>query len=285
MDHAYIEEHEIIRRYLADRLSDAERSRFEAHYVDCEQCLERLEQEEGFRDGLQTVAAEEVARTVERGIFLRLLLSRSGRALGAAALALLVALPIGLLLSRNRELDRRLAAAEEALARTARPPQAPVQPEPPGPGGEEQRAQQERDRLAGELDAERKARAAAEERLARAESPRVNLPVFLLASVRSGGGADDVNRLVLKPGEDWVVLAVELALVEHESWRATLSTAGGRRIWSGGGLRPDERDTLTLAFPSTLLPPGGYSLEIEGRTAAGRWEPVATSPLRVERRE
>jgi len=286
MDHAYIEEQEIIRRYLADRLAEDERNRFEAHYVDCDQCLEKLELEEGFREGVREVAAEEVARTVERGIFLRLLASRSGRALLGAALAILVALPLGVLLTQNRKLDRRLAAAEAALARSARPQVPAVPPAPTAPGEEDQRVRQERDRLASALDQERQARASVEERLARAEAPRVNLPVFVLAAVRGEGGeSEDLNRLALKAGEDWVVLALELALVEHETYRATLRTAEGRRIWSGDGLRPDERDTLNLAFPSKLLPAGRYSLEVEGRTALGGWERVTTAPLGVERRE
>jgi hypothetical protein len=285
MDHAYIEEHEIIRRYLADRLAEDERNRFEAHYVDCEQCLERLELEEGFREGVREVAAEEVARTVERGFFFQLLVSRSGRALLGAALAILVALPLGVLLTQNRKLDQRLAAAEAALARSARPQVPATRPAPTAPGEEDQRIRQERDRLASTLDQERQARASVEERLARAEAPRVNLPVFVLAAVRGGGGSEDLNRLTLKAGEDWVVLAVELALVEHETYRATLRTAEGRRVWGGDGLRPNERDTLTLAFPSKLLPAGRYSLEVEGRTAAGAWERVTTAPLGVERRE
>ena len=287
MDHAYVEEHEIIRRYLADRLAEDERNRFEAHYVDCDQCLERLEVEEGFREGVREVAAEEVARTVERGLFLRLLVSRSGRALLGAALAVLVALPLGVLLTQNRKLDQRLAAAEAALARSASPQVPAVRPGPTAaPGEEDQKVRQERDRLASALDQERQARASVEERLARAEAPRVNLPVFVLAAVRGEGGeSEDLNRLALRAGEDWVVLAVELALVEHETYRATLRTAEGSRIWSGDRLRPDERDTLTLAFPSKLLPTGRYSLEVEGRTAAGGWERVTTAPLRVDRRE
>lgn len=286
MDHTYIEEHDVIRRYLGDRLSEEERNRFEAHYVDCGQCLERLELEEGFREGVRDVAGEEVARTVERGIFLQLLVSRSGRALLAAALAVLVALPLGVLLMQNRKLDQRLAAAEAALARSTRPQVPATRPAPAAPGEDDERIRQERDRLASELDRERQARATVEERLARAEAPRINLPVFVLAAVRGEGGAgEDLNRLALKAGEDWVVLAVELALVEHETYRATLRTAEARRVWSGEGLRPDERDTLTLAFPSNLLPAGRYSLEVEGRTAAGGWERVTTAPLRVERRE
>jgi hypothetical protein len=279
MDHAYIEENDVVRQYLSDRLPDEERNAFEAHYVDCAQCLERLELEEGFREGIREVAAEEVVRTVERGLFLRLLLSRSGRALLGAALAVLVALPVGLLLRQNRQLDQRLAAAEAALSHT---PQPPVRPEPVAPALEDPKLRQERDQLATALDEEKKARASAEERLAKAEAPRVNLPVFVLAAVRGGGGEEDLNRVTLKPGEDWVVLAQELALVEHETYRATLKTADGRPVWSGDGLRPDERDTLTVAFPARLLPAGRYRLEVEGR-GAGRWEKVSTAALRVER--
>ncbi|HEV8612763.1 MAG TPA: hypothetical protein VGQ73_04570, partial [Gemmatimonadales bacterium] len=54
---------------------------------------------------------------------------------------------------------------------------------------------------------------------------------------------------------------------------AILRDYGGREIWRGGGLRRDERDSLSLSLPSTLLAPGDYTLAVEG-LATGR-KPVA----------
>ena len=62
MDHQYIEEHNITDRYLLGRLRAEERSRFEEHFVDCQECLERLETTEDFRGALKTVAAEDATR-------------------------------------------------------------------------------------------------------------------------------------------------------------------------------------------------------------------------------
>ena len=51
MDHTHTDEHQLADRYLMGRLDDAERRRFEEHFVDCPACLERLETIEGLRGG------------------------------------------------------------------------------------------------------------------------------------------------------------------------------------------------------------------------------------------
>src|SRR5262245_16004229 len=58
MDHQYIEGHNIPDLYLQGTLSAEERVRFEEHFIDCPQCLDRLELTEDFRGALRTVAAE-----------------------------------------------------------------------------------------------------------------------------------------------------------------------------------------------------------------------------------
>ncbi len=62
MDHHYIEEHNIPDRYLLGKLHAEERAQFEAHFIDCRECLDRLETTEDFGGALRSVAAEEVAR-------------------------------------------------------------------------------------------------------------------------------------------------------------------------------------------------------------------------------
>src|SRR5262245_49931950 len=62
MDHIFIEEHNIADLYLLGKLSDEERSRFEEHFIDCQECLERLETTDSFLDGLKRLAIEEAVR-------------------------------------------------------------------------------------------------------------------------------------------------------------------------------------------------------------------------------
>ena len=58
MNHDFIAAHDVIARYVADRLAADEARDFEAHFVDCAQCTEDVEQELALREGLGAAAAE-----------------------------------------------------------------------------------------------------------------------------------------------------------------------------------------------------------------------------------
>lgn len=60
MDHRYIQEHNVIDRYLMDRLADDELPDFEAHFVDCPQCRDLLDETRDFRDALRRSAVVEL---------------------------------------------------------------------------------------------------------------------------------------------------------------------------------------------------------------------------------
>jgi len=58
MDHAYIDEQAVPERYVKLRLAPAERAAFEAHLVDCQECVDRLLLAEIFhgRNGIRATA-------------------------------------------------------------------------------------------------------------------------------------------------------------------------------------------------------------------------------------
>jgi anti-sigma factor RsiW len=58
MEHSYIEEHNIVDRYLLGKLSVEERVRFEEHLADCMQCLDHVETSDDFRTVLRVVVVE-----------------------------------------------------------------------------------------------------------------------------------------------------------------------------------------------------------------------------------
>lgn len=260
LDHAHVEEHHLVDGYLAGRLSESERDAFEAHYFDCEACLEQLEAAEDLRAGMLQVAAEDLAKSAAAvrarlGLLAGLAAwsRRSPRlrsALAGVLLLLVALLPALWLAGRNRSLERRLAAAHAGAERQRAAAQAHL----PGP-----------EQTVG---------------------PQVNVPLFLLAAVRGAEAPDrePVNRIPLSPSTRSVILAAQLAAIEYPAYRAALTTASGREVWQAAGLHPDSRDTLVLLLPATMLQPGDYRLTIEGTKDSGPSFAVAAYPFRVVRR-
>jgi len=282
MDHAYVEEHDVLEAYLKDRLSASERDAFEAHYFDCAACLQQLETASDFREGMLQVAAEDAARA-QVGLLARLaLLSRGRRIALGALLLLLVALPLGLLAARNRSLAGQLAEARSAHGTAPSGSEERIASLEARLRSLEQAGAADRRRLEDELAQERQARAAAESASA---VPQVNVPLFTLAAVRSGEdeGREPVNRIPLSAASGPVLFNLELATIDYPSYKASLRTGDGREIWQARGLRPDSRDALVLLLPSPMLRPGSYRLEIEGVKGDGKGFAVAAYPFRVVR--
>jgi len=281
MDHAYADEHDLVEAYLAGRLNESERDAFEAHYFDCETCMERLETANDFREGMRQVAAEDLAQASAAQVRLGLLaalaaLSFRYRLALAGALLLLVALPGLWLAQRNRGLQQQLAVATAGAAADLEHQRAALAARVQSL--EEARAGDRR-RQAEELAREREAQEAA-------GRPQVNVPLFLLAAVRSGEreGREPVNQIPLASATGSVILTAELATVDFPAYRASLHDAGGRKIWQAEGLHPDSRDTLVLLLPAGMLEPGLYRLTVEGAGKGGKWFAVAAYPFRVVRR-
>ncbi|HEX3526727.1 MAG TPA: zf-HC2 domain-containing protein [Thermoanaerobaculia bacterium] len=267
MDHSYAEEHDLVEAYLAERLSESEREAFEAHYFNCEICLERLETANDFREGMRQVAAEDIAQAAAAHVQIGLLaglaaLSRRHRLALAGILLLLAALPLWLIES-NRGLERQRTALEARLRRL------------------EEAQAGDRRRHAEELAQAQQAHAPRKTTAVQPVQPQVNVPLFLLAAVRSGdAGREPVSQIPLSPTATSVILTAELATVDFTTYRASLR-ASGKEIWQAGGLHPDSRDTLVLLLPASMLQPGVYQLTIEGAKSDGSWSVVAGYPFRV----
>jgi anti-sigma factor RsiW len=279
MDHAYVEEHDLAESYLKDRLSDTEREAFEAHYFACDACMEQLEAASDFREGMLQVAAENTAQATAAvrarlGLLASLaLLSRGRRLALIGGLLLLAALPLALLVT-NRGLERQLAAARAGSDRRLASLEAQLRALQSSDAGNRQRLEEA-------LAKERQAPAAGKEAAA---GPQVNLPIFMLAAVRSGDdGREPVNRVPLDATTPWVLFSLELAAIEYPSYRASLRNESGKEIWQARGLHPDSRDSLVILLPSRMLPAGVYRLTIEGVKGGGQAVAVAAYPFRVVR--
>jgi hypothetical protein len=126
MDHSFIERTDVIDRYVRGTMPPAERSEFEEHYLDCEDCLEQLELARSLREGIKVCAAQaSVAATQPR---LRSSGWFSWRLATAAAMAVLLisAIPSVILYrsleSTRTELDQETRKADQLINAPLFPP-------------------------------------------------------------------------------------------------------------------------------------------------------------------
>jgi hypothetical protein len=277
MDHEQIAEHNVVERYVLGRLMPEEEEVFEEHLLECPECRLQVEREDDFQDSLHTVAAQEAVRaTVRAGLIagtIAWLVRRRGWLL-VAALLLLAAFPLWLLRERSR-LQGEIGQLQADLARpSAVPAPSPAAPAPSGDPAE-------KERLLAELAAQKDANSKLSERLARLGRPQVNIPIFSLGFLRGDEGT--ANRVTLGKEPRWIVLSVELPPETAKSYRATLTAAGGRTVWEGGGLIPNADGTVTLSLDSGRLEPGSYRLRLTGMDAQGKTAPAGEIPFEVVR--
>ena len=274
MDHQYIEGHDIPDRYLQGTLSATERARFEEHFIDCPQCLDRLEMTEDFRGALRTVAAEGAATSrvdARRGLRAWLMGMPGGRhaALLAAAVLLLVALPSVLLIvwtgQSRRQVDQARLSAADWQRKYEESQQAGRKAE-----AEMQAREQEltRQRLEIETQRERQTRVTEGSR----QSLLHTAPIFALNTVRSGTGGQSApaTRISIPRSAQWIVLKLEIEPdPELQSYRATLFTSAERVICRASDVIAVS-GALAVSCDSSLFRTGDYRLALEGLTRQGR---------------
>lgn len=263
MNHTEIEERQIAELYLMGRLSPEEAAGFEEHYLSCQECLDRLELAESMERGFKRAAGQDAARAAAtRQIALLAWLSRLGRSRQMAALAmaaLVIAVLPGLLgLREVRERERELAATRSALEQERQKSTAGSRMEEKARQLETRLEESQRD-----FERERQARVSAVEQLAEARRPRGNVPILFLDAER--GGEEPSQRVSLSAAPGWIVLELQIAPPHRPSYRAVLRDSRGGEVWRGDGFKLNGRDGLSLSLPTTLLAPGDYTIEVEGR--------------------
>lgn len=277
MDHTYIEEQQIAERYVRGTLPAGEAERFEEHYLSCPECLDRLDLTESMQRGFKRAAGQDAARqAAARQLALVAWLARLGRSRQMAVLAMgllvLAVLPAGLALREIGQRDRELAQARSGLEQERERSAAGSRS-----AAEVEKLRSELNASRRDLAAEREAHASAVEQLAQSRQPQGNVPILFLDTERGGGPAagEPTARLRLPPAPGWIVLALVIDPPHQPSYRVILRDSRGRELWRGGDLRLDERGTLSLSLPSSLLAPGDYTLAVEGLASGSR--PAAAS--------
>jgi len=241
MDHQIIEAENIVERYVTGRLSAEQSARFEEHYLDCQACIDRVEEAERLDRGLRRLAAAEASKAVIRAGLLGGLLARSRSRQAALGLMLAVVLlvPTALHFRRTGLLQEELAAARH-----------------------------QRDELALQLEDERRPQV----------NP---LLIPLSAFRGAGPGPEPAHRIVLPSAPQWIVLLLDPAGSEYPAYRTTLLGADGSVVWETSEPELSPQGTVDVSLHSTFLSQSEYQFHLEGLPAGGEPVSVARYLLRV----
>ena len=277
MDHQYTEGHNIPDRYLQGTLSATERTRFEEHFIDCPECLDRLEMTEGFRGALRTLAADGAATSrvharPGRRAWLTAIPGARHAALLAAAVLLLVALPSVLWIvwtgPSRRQVDQARLSAADWQRKYEESQQA-------GRKAEEQMQAREQEVARQRLEMETQRERERQPRVAEEGSRQALLrtaPIFDLNTVRGGtpGQPPPATRIAIPRSAQWIVLKLEIEPdPELRSYRATVFTSGQQVICRASDVIA-VKGALAVSCDSSLFKTGDYRLALEGLTRQGR---------------
>lgn len=256
MDHARIERDLVADRYWMGKLDEDQRQSFEAHFVDCAVCLERLETLESLRGALKELPPAQTAKAPAQTSHStptdrhRMLRTRSFAALMAAA-CLLVATGASLFFYGEMRRARQDLEAERHASERAR----------------ERNAEQE-----GAMQRERasRSRPADDPALSALRAAPFAAAVFALNLTR-GASADPGDRVVLPASPGWLVLMFDRPdRPIRPEYRVRLSTAGGQSIGDPVTASPASGGMLAVSLPSSLLVPGDYRLAVEDAASGNR---------------
>jgi hypothetical protein len=273
MDHTEIAEERLVERYYRRELPEALEARFEAHFLGCPECQERLAVEQGLRGGArelalltQTAQTAQVADAV-RAVTVTGLLAWWVRRRYLVAFALVA-----------------LVAGSAAWVWVTRQGMATAQRERLAWQERSAAAELEAQRLTAELEAARDAARQATgpgtplpppEPTASGSGEPLSPELFLLRTVR---GESEVPTL---PGAAAVTLAV---YVDRDprfvGYRVSVEASSGIR-WQRGGLQPNALEALLVTLPAGFLEPGEYRFRLEGEGAGGGTEALELYPFRV----
>ena len=259
MEDVHLDESDIAERYVTGRLSAEERAGFEAHFVDCARCLDRIEAAEGLRDAL----ARSTPR--KRPLLFRIPPRSRPPAFAmalAASIVVLLGVPVTLSLRAASRAERAMEAERSAAAQAA------------------QRLGDLELKLGGAqaaLRQEQEARSALETQLAGERRPQLQVPVFALIATRG----EELETLRLPTRPQWILFSLERESPPRFSqYRVTLLSSDRRQLWQGE-VEPSSREQLAIGLHSSLLPPGAYLLQLEGIGRAGSLTRVAQHAFRA----
>ncbi|MFY9622503.1 MAG: hypothetical protein WAM70_15745 [Pyrinomonadaceae bacterium] len=293
MDHDYINEFNLIDQYVLGKLAADQVEEFEAHFVDCPECVDQLKISRGFIRDLKGLAVQETlssdrrpAVQTQRRHLEQLVPRRFWWVIAWAC----VVVAVGFAFFAVRRLNRLEAELRQAKADGAAINQKYQQGLETADESEKrhQETNQELAKRLDELEQKLQTEGTANQReqsvVRGSGAPDVNFPIYALVSVARGQVPTPVE---IAPPASSSRFALSIPVEDRKdfnSYRVTILDHRGVTVFNRGGFKPDAYHALSLSLNSNFLNPGTYDLRVEGLTPPNNWNTVGSYPFRIARR-
>lgn len=289
MDHKYIEELDLVDRYLMGRLPADESAAFEEHFVDCAQCVDRLKTTKDLIHGFRLMASREPAEEPDYGareLQWYWLHSVSPKWFALAGGFLLLVVIAAAVITFNRIRLSRIEA-DEAKSDSAKWEQRFEEQRQSAASADTKHQETEREltekltQLQAEFENKREPEIARQDH--GSVQPQINVPIIVLQATRgSGPQSDSINSLKLprSPTSFLILVALEGEL-DYRDYRMTIRDDHKQLIWESGGLKRNSDNSLSLVLNSSFFRGGDYLLTVEGVSEAGAPSVIAKYRFRL----
>jgi hypothetical protein len=283
MDHAYINQFDIVDQYVMGKLAAEERILFEEHFVDCPQCVARLKITRNFIQDLRLSTVQQALQTESYapGKVLSQMLSFKSLALACSCLLIIATAGMLLIINYIQGLQSDINQAKKDVAQWQRS----YEEEKEAADRKHQEAEQELTQQISDLkvklqnEQERRPDTAAESNVW--IQPEINVPLFALNSVR-GGEQNPINEIKLPHSHSGFLISLGLGNEgKYKDYKIMILDNNNRQIVKKSGGRPDLYNALSIGLNSKLFRPGNYTLKLNGVTKDGGSIFIGNYPFRV----
>jgi hypothetical protein len=292
MDHELINQSNLIDEYLMGHLPEEESAQFEEHFVDCPECIARLQMTGSFLQDLRFALSEQERQPApppKKFSPRHILRSFLPASAVWTTVSLLIALAIiaafaGIYALRSQtEAKEAKSLSEQWKQRYEDEHRSAIAAE--SSHREKESHQEERLRaLEAKIREEETQRAKMAAELDRQTRPQGNLFTFELIAARGGNPAasEPVNRVELPRPSASIAFSISLEDEQRfESYRVKIFDDHRRLISPGIRLIPTRYDSLFIVFKPNFFRPGRYELIVEGVNKEGGREAVGNYPFLI----
>jgi hypothetical protein len=285
MNHNYIDQFDLIDRYLIGKLPAEEGALFEEHFVDCPQCIDRLKTTKNFLQDLRLVSARQAFQTGKYGLGPRWPFPQvlAQKPFALAVSTLLVALIAGMIFAvvymQRLRFDVDQAKLDSSLW------QRSYEEERQSAALSDKKRQEVEQELTVQLRELEAKLHTVEEPRGGIESgvwmqPSVNVPIISLNPVTRG--EDTANEVTLPHSPIAFLVSIGLeGETKYENYRITILDDQKRAIYKKPGLKANRYNSLSIGFNSKFFQPGNYSLVVEGVVKKNGISLIGDYPLRI----
>jgi hypothetical protein len=292
MNHEQIDQFNFIDRYLMGQLPEEENNGFEEHFVDCPQCVARLQTTRSFLQDLRYVAAEQTSKidyqqsdAPYRG--LPQTSSRNSMVWAVACLLIVITAVTIFAIGYTRHLQTAVNQAESRSEQWQRRYEDKLQAATLAETKHQETEAQQAKKL-NELEAKLK-----DEEAQRAKmTARLNQPMALddnvisveLSSVRGAtGSAENGIEVSLSGSPTTLVFSIALEGERRfENYQVTILNEQGRAIVKNRSLTPNQNDVFLFSIQSSLFRSGRFSALLQG-VEKGKRKDIGNYPFLIRK--